>query len=223
MDHAADRRTASRSSVHGRPDAARHVDSRGRFDWPTPCGDADETHGDRGNLSSSEHQQTRAGPQDIPLSVAQAEDRTAQPCLGDGHRLHPDDARLRLSGGGGRLGDPAGSFASRVDHDGGGFLRRGVGGSLGQIRQAGDIQHGSRQPVHGRGVHRRADEERHRHQHGRQGIVARQRVRRAAVAQREIRGSLSAGLWRRRRGPLCDHPLSGVLQPRIRTPICLCD
>jgi putative transposase len=34
----------------------------------------------------------------------------------------PDGARLRLSRGGRRLGEPAGSFASGVDHDGGGFL-----------------------------------------------------------------------------------------------------
>ena len=48
----------------------------------------------------------------------------------------------------------------------------------------------------GSDVHRRADQERHRHQHGRQGLLARQRVRRAAVAQREIRGGLSARLRR---------------------------
>ncbi len=48
------------------------------------------------------------------------------------------------------------------------------------------------------GVHRRADEERHRHQHGRQGLLARQCVRRAAVAQRQIRGGLSARLRQRR-------------------------
>jgi hypothetical protein len=46
----------------------------------------------------------------------------------------------------------------RVDHDGGGFLRRGAGGGLGQTRQAGDLQHRSGQPVHQRGLHRRADE-----------------------------------------------------------------
>ena len=46
----------------------------------------------------------------------------------------------------------------RVDHDGGGFLRRGAGGGAGQARQAGDLQHRSGQPVHQRRVHRRADE-----------------------------------------------------------------
>ena len=38
------------------------------------------------------------------------------------------------------------------------------------------------------GVHRPADRQRHRHQHGRQGRMARQRLRRAAVAIRQIRG-----------------------------------
>jgi putative transposase len=50
---------------------------------------------------------------------------------------------------------PAGSLASRVDHDGDGFLRRGVGGGAGQARQAGNLQHGSRQPVYQRGLHGR--------------------------------------------------------------------
>ena len=50
--------------------------------------------------------------------------------------------------------------------------------------QAGDPQHRSGQPVHRRGVHWRADQKRDRCQHGRQGRLAGQRVRRAAVAQR---------------------------------------
>ena len=49
---------------------------------------------------------------------------------------------------------------------------------------AGDLQHRSRQPVHRRGVHRRADQKQDRRQHGRQERLAGQRVRRAAVAQR---------------------------------------
>ena len=49
---------------------------------------------------------------------------------------------------------PAGSVASRVDHDGGRLLRRGAGGGSGQTRQAGDFQHRPGQPVHQRGVHR---------------------------------------------------------------------
>ena len=50
----------------------------------------------------------------------------------------------------------------------------------------------TRAAVHRHGLHRRARQQRHRDQHGRQGRLARQRVRRAAVAQRQIRGGVSA-------------------------------
>ena len=55
-------------------------------------------------------------------------------------------------------------------------------------------------------------EQRHRHQHGRQGRMARQRVRRTAVAQRQIRGGLSASLRNRRRGTHFDRSISRLLQ-----------
>ena len=64
----------------------------------------------------------------------------------------------------------------------------------------------------GCGLHRRARQQRHRHQHGRQGRLAGQRVRRAAVAQRQIRGGVSARLRKRRRGPRFDRPISRLLQ-----------
>ena len=43
----------------------------------------------------------------------------------------------------------------RVDHDGGGVLRRDPGGCVGQARQAGNLQHRPRLTVHWRRVHRR--------------------------------------------------------------------
>ena len=52
-----------------------------------------------------------------------------------------------------------------------------------------------------RGLHRRARQQRHCDQHGRQGRLAGQRVRRAAVAQRQIRGGVSASLRQRRPRP----------------------
>ena len=54
--------------------------------------------------------------------------------------------------------------------------------------------------------------QRHCDQHGRQGRMAGQCVRRAAVAQRQVRGGVSAGLRRRRRGTQLDRPLSRLLQ-----------
>ena len=47
-----------------------------------------------------------------------------------------------------------------------------------------------------------------RHQHGRQGRVARQRLRRAALAIGQVRGGLSPGLRHGRRGPRLDRPVS---------------
>ena len=52
--------------------------------------------------------------------------------------------------------------------------------------------------------------QRHRDQHGRQRRLAGQCVRRAAVAQRQIRGGLSASLRKRQRGTHFDRPLSAT-------------
>jgi hypothetical protein len=64
-----------------------------------------------------------------------------------------------------------------------------VEGCSGPSRQAGHLQHGSGQPVHRRGLHRRAHQQRHCDQHGRQGGLVGQYLRRAAVAQCQIRGA----------------------------------
>ena len=69
----------------------------------------DKVRRDRGHLSPSEHQQTCARPQDLPVSAARGEDRTGRSSVGDGHHLHPDGAWLRLPGGGRRRLQPAGS------------------------------------------------------------------------------------------------------------------
>ena len=74
------------------------------------------------------------------------------------------------------------------------FCVEALGRGPPQIWQAGDFQHRPRQPIHRRGVHRRLASEPHRHQYGRQGLLARQRFRRAALEIREIRGGISQSL-----------------------------
>ena len=64
------------------------------------------------------------------------------------------------------------------------------------------------------GLHRPVARQRHRDQHGWQGRMARQRVRRAALALGQIRRGLSASLRQRRRGARVDRPVSGLLQPQ---------
>ena len=53
-----------------------------------------------------------------------------------------------------------------------------------------------------------------RHQHERQGCLAGQCLRRAAVAQRQIRGGLSARLRQRVRSARLDQPISGFYNER---------
>jgi transposase len=65
--------------------------------------------------------------------------------------------------------------------------------------------------VHWRGIHRRVGQKQDRHQHGRQGRLAGQCLRRAVVAQRQIRGGVSASLRQRQRGPRFDRLLPQLL------------
>ena len=50
------------------------------------------------------------------------------------------------------------SVVARVDHDGGGILRRGAGGGAGPSWQSSNLQHGPGQPVHVSVLHRRPGE-----------------------------------------------------------------
>ena len=68
----------------------------------------------------------------------------------------------------------------------------------------------------------RAAQGRDRHQHGRQGLLAGQRLRRAALAIDQVRGGLSQSLRHGQRGPRLDRPVPGLLQSLITTHISLC-
>src|SRR5213595_638351 len=138
-------------------------------------------------------------------------DHAPKPGLGNGHHLHPDGARLRVSRCRSRLGNPPGSVVAAVDHDGGGLLRRDTGGRPRSSRQARNLQYRPGLAVHRRGLHQRARQQRHRDQHGWQRSMAGQRVRRAAVAQRQIRGGISAGLRKRWPSAGLDRPLPRLL------------
>jgi putative transposase len=96
--------------------------------------------------------------------------------------------------------------------DGGGVLRRNAGGCVGSLRHAGRLQHRPGLAVRRHGLHLRARQQRHCDQHGRQRRLAGQCLRRAAVAQRQIRGGVSASLRQRQRLPRLAPPLPGLLQ-----------
>jgi len=146
-----------------------------------------------------------------------------------GHRIYPyllrgvtverpnqvwamDITYIPMARGGDRLVQPAGAVVAAVDHPGHGLLPGGGRGGAGAPWAAGDLQHRPGQPVHQRCVHRHAAGERHRDQHGRPGRLARQRVRGEAMALGQVRGGVSAGLRRRRRGARLDRPVPELLQ-----------
>ena len=84
--------------------------------------------------------------------------------------------------------------------------------ALSALRPAGDLQLGSGFAVHVGGLHRRLARGRSEDQHGRQGPVHRQRLRRTALAFAEVRGRLPEGLHEPRRGARRDRALLPVLQ-----------
>ena len=77
--------------------------------------------------------------------------------------------------------------------------------------QTRDLQHGSRLAVHQRGLHGCSSQSRRRYQHGRQGLMARQCLRRAALAIRQIRGGVSQSLRVSGGGSRLDRQLSSLL------------
>ena len=75
-----------------------------------------------------------------------------------------------------------------------------------------DLQYGPRRPVHVQGVYDGAQSPCGGHQHGRQGPLGRQRVRRASLAQRQIRGCVSPCVRHTRLAPRRADLLFSVLQ-----------
>jgi hypothetical protein len=82
------------------------------------------------------------GTHDLAVPASHAVDHALEPCLGDGHQLHPYGAWLRLPRRRDRLAQSAGAGLAAVDLDGHGVLHRGARRSDRQVRQAGDLQYG---------------------------------------------------------------------------------
>ena len=89
----------------------------------------------------------------------------------------PHAARVPLPGGDHGLGHLQGAGLAVVEHHGCWVLRRGAGGSVGPLRQAGNLQHRLRQPIYQPRLHQRAARRRSPHQHGWPGSVVDDRVK----------------------------------------------
>lgn len=99
-----------------------------------------------------------------------------------------------------------------VEHDGCRLLCRGAGGASGLLRQAGDIQHGSGQPVHQLRLHQRTARRRGADQHGRPRPVDGQCLHRAPLAILEVQVRLSPCLRNRLRAAGWPGPVDHLLQ-----------
>ena len=86
-------------------------------------------------------------------------------------------------------------------------------GSHQPLRRAGHLQHGPRLPVHEPGIHGHAEGPRDPDQHGWKRLLAGQRVRGAALEERQIRGGVPARLRVRQRCQERMRHIRCVLQP----------
>src|ERR1700674_845822 len=113
---------------------------------------AEGADGDRRAVSPSAHDETGTRAQDLSVSAAREGDHAPEPGLGDGHHVHPDGARLRLSRRGAGLVQSPRSVVARINHDGSSILRRDAAGCLGEAWQAGNLQYRPGFAVHGVGL-----------------------------------------------------------------------
>ena len=130
---------------------------------------------------------------DLPVFTAESGDRAARPGVERGHHLRAAAAGLHVPGGGARLAQPLRAVVGAVEHAGQRVLRGGPGSGSGPAA-ARDLQHRSRGAVHQPGVHGTAGGGGRGDQHGWPRPSPRQRVHRAAVANREVREHLPARL-----------------------------
>lgn len=90
---------------------------------------------------------------------------------------------------------------------------RGAAGGDHPLRRSRDHEHRPGHPIHGGELHRRVESARHPDQHGRQGLLARQRLRGAAVKVGRVRACLPACLRHVVGSAHADRGLPRLLQP----------
>ena len=148
----------------------------------------------------SEDQRAAPAAQDLSVSAAASDDRSAEPSLVRRRDLHPDAARLPLPRRDHGLGEPQGPGLAAVEHDGCRVLRCGAGGGHRPLRQARHLQHRSGLAVHQLRLHQHAEGRRHPHLDGWPWPLDGQRLHRAAVAIAQIRMRVPQCLRDRQRG-----------------------
>ena len=114
---------------------------------------ADAADGHRGAGAEAAHDHTGGWAQDLPVSAACCGDRSTGSGLGGGHDLHPDRARLPVSGGDHGLGEPGGAGVATIEYAGHFVLPLRARRSASAVRQTGNLQHRPGRSVHQPGLH----------------------------------------------------------------------
>ena len=164
------------------------------------------------HLPQAQHQRAAPGACGVSVPAQKSDDRAAESGVGNRHHLYPDEARLCLPGGHLDWATRkvlAHRVSTSMTPD---FCVEALEEAIAKYRPTRDLQHRPGQPVHERRVHRCAQRSWYPDQHGRQGPMGGQRVRRTAVEEREIRARLPARLRQRARGKATARQLLRVLQ-----------
>ena len=139
--------------------------------WPPPCRHADEAHGDPGVYRKPNTSKPAPGHKIYPYLLRDL------PVTRPNQVWAMDLTYVPMARGFVYLAAVIDWFSRRVLSwrlsitMEAGFCVEAVEEALAR-RQAGDLQHRSGQPVHQHRIHRPADRQRHRHQHGRPGRLA---------------------------------------------------
>ena len=136
--------------IRGEPQASDAADAKDGNSWPG---------------SRPEHEQATLRAQGLPLSAEGEGYWSSQSGMEYGYHLYSDETWLYVSDSCDGLVQPLCSVVGTVKYDGKHFLRKGVEERI-REGEAGDIQHGSGQPVYERGIYRRFTGKFNKDQHG---------------------------------------------------------
>ena len=215
--HEDDGQNLHRGSVFGHTEACHGFGARS---WaenePQAHPEAAAINGPRNDLvPTPPHENELPGrhPSQIPIPFEGICEQARRSSLGIGHHLHPHGPRARLSMRGDGLAHPLRAGLGDLKYDGRRARARSSRYGALQLREsARDLQHRSGQPIYLASVDRKAGKDGHPGEHGRQGALDGQRVRRAVVEEPQTRGSVFEKLPNGGRGTHQHRSLDRTLQ-----------
>src|SRR5574341_2468899 len=178
-------------SALDRAAAARRLRSEPEAGATVAAGD-----GGGGGVSAAGLEPAGSGTPDLPVSVNRRGNQRSGPGVVERHYVCANGLWVHVFGGGDGLVEPLCGGVGVVQQPGQRVLHPGVDERAGQRTAAADLEHRPGQPIHQRGVCGGGGSGRGGREHGWAGPVDRQPLHRAAVAQRQAGGHLSAGLCR---------------------------